>query len=365
MIPYISPGGNNNFRLESFPQQVLVGTCEGIFLLENGRVPTDWSVSRCLLSECHVHAILIEPSSGMLFSGNQKGGIFASSDLGEHWVKRDRGLTPDDVYTLNCAMTAEGPLVYAGTEPPHLFVSDDLGETWSDLEALHSVPSAPEWHYPQPPNIGHVKQIVVDPENCGTLYACIEQGALLRSRDGGVSWEELHGFYEDVHRLVICSSNTRKMYLACGDGLYGSEDGGEKWERLTTRAYRVGYPDGLVVHPENDQLIFISGAATIPPTWAKNGTANASIGRSRDGGRSWEFLDAGFRPSFNGNIEALTMVTLKNSYCLFAATSGGEILFSEDEGNTWTHIVVGLPPIAKRKHHLYLKTVRTVGQITI
>jgi photosystem II stability/assembly factor-like uncharacterized protein len=365
MIPYISPGGNNNFRLESFPRQLFVGTSAGIFLLENGRSPKEWSVSRCLLPECHVHAILIEPSSGMLLAGIQKGGIFASSDFGEHWVERGHGLIADDVYTLNCAMTDEGPFIYAGTEPPHLFASNDFGETWSELEGLRSVPSAPKWHYPQPPNIGHVKQIVFDPGNPRILYACIEQGALLRSHDRGVSWEELHGFYEDVHRLVISSSNSRKMYLACGDGLYCSEDGGETWERLTTRAYRVGYPDGLVVHPENDQLIFISGAATIPPTWAKNGTANASIGRSRDGGRTWEFLDGDFRPNFIDNIEALTMVTWKNSYCLLAATTGGEVLFSGDEGNTWVHIVVGLPPIAKRKHHLYLKDVRKASEIGI
>jgi photosystem II stability/assembly factor-like uncharacterized protein len=151
------------------------------------------------------------------------------------------------------------------------------------------------------------------------------------------------------------------VYLACGDGLYHSQDGGAGWEKLTTRSSRVGYPDGLIVHPENEQLVFISGAATIPPTWAKQGSANSSVGRSRDGGRTWDFLDAGFRPNFTGNIEALTMVTWGSSYCLFAATTQGDVLFSGDEGNHWTQIVSRLPPIAKRKHHLYLKDIGSVA----
>ncbi|MEX0802108.1 MAG: hypothetical protein WD688_02130 [Candidatus Binatia bacterium] len=361
MIPYVSPGGNNNFRLNSFPHQVLVGTSEGLFLLENRGERTDWGISSRWLSGCHVHAILIEPLSGMLFAGIQKGGILASNDFGETWERKEHGLTHADVYTLNCAVFEDRPLVYAGTEPPHLFVSEDLGKTWRDLDGLCSVPSAPNWHYPQPPNIGHVKQIVFEPRNPRTVYACIEQGALLRSRDGGASWEDLHGFYEDVHRLVILNSDPRKMYLACGDGVYYSKDGGTAWEKLTTRSSRVGYPDGLIVHPENEQLIFISGAATIPPTWVKYGTANSSVGRSRDGGRSWEFLNAGFPTNFTGNIEALSIVSWGSLYCLFAATTEGDILFSGDEGDTWTQIVAGLPSIAKRKHHLYLKGIRSVA----
>jgi photosystem II stability/assembly factor-like uncharacterized protein len=361
MIPYVSPGGNNTFRLESFPQQLLVGTSAGLFLLENLGRPDDWRISSQWLSECHIHAILIEPSSNTLFAGIQKGGVLASNDFGTSWEKRERGLTHGDVYTLNSVVIDGRPLVYAGTEPPHLFVSEDLGRTWTDLEGLRSVPSAANWHYPQPPHIGHVKQIVFEPGSPRTVYACIEQGALLRSRDGGASWEELHGFYEDVHRLKILDSDPGKMYLACGDGLYRSHDGGVGWEKLTTRSSRVGYPDGLLVHPANEQLVFISGAATIPPTWAKRGGANSSVGRSRDGGRSWDFLDAGFQPTFTGNIEALTMATWGSSYCLFAATTQGDVLFSGDEGDHWTQIVSGLPPIAKRKHHLYLKGIGSVA----
>jgi len=51
MIPYVAPGGNNTFRLESFPHQLLVGTSGGVFLLENRGESTDWTISSRWLSE--------------------------------------------------------------------------------------------------------------------------------------------------------------------------------------------------------------------------------------------------------------------------------------------------------------------------
>lgn len=361
MLPSVSPGGNNVFSLTELPGQLLVGTTAGVFLLERGATSRNWKVSRHSLEECHVHALLMEPKSGLLFAGVHNGTVYTSSDLGRSWELRDKGINQADIYTLNLVHRDGRTRLYAGTEPAHLYFSDDLGVSWQEIPSLREVPSVPTWDYPQPPQLAHVKQTAFDPRDPKTIYVCIEQGALLRSRDGGISWEELQGFYRDVHRLVILGSDSRKMYLACGDGLYYSADAGSTWERLTTRSTRIGYPDGLVVHPQNESLIFISGAGTIPPTWKKYGTASSAVGRSRDGGRSWEFSTKGFPAKFTGNIEALTMVVWDGSYLLLAGTTEGDILLSDDEGNSWTMIAAGLPPVAKRKHHLYLKFVRAAA----
>lgn len=361
MIPCLSPGGTNIFRLGDAPKKVLVGSTEGIFLLERGANSRAWRVSARALPECHIHALMPEVSSGLLFAGIHNGTVYASQDWTESWELREQGITQPDVYTLSCVVAGGTTRLYAGTEPAHLFVSDDLGMSWREIVTLRSVPSVAKWNYPQPPYIAHVKQITFHPKDPKTIYVCVEQGALLRSRDGGQTWEELHGFYMDVHRLAILASDARKMYLACGDGVYYSADAGASWERLTDRSTRVGYPDGLVVHPTKETLVFISGAGTIPPTWGKNGVANSAVGRSRDGGKNWEFFTQGFPPDFKGNVEALTMAVWNGSYYLFAGTTEGDVLLSEDEGETWTVIATALPPIAKRRHHLYLRPVRGVN----
>jgi photosystem II stability/assembly factor-like uncharacterized protein len=357
VLPSISPGGNNLFSLTEPPARLLIGTSAGVFMLEREAASGQWKVAGRSLAECHVHALLMEPRSALLFAGIQNGTIYASGDLGRSWELRDRGITQGNIYALSFVHAGGKTRLYAGTEPAHLFFSEDLGMTWKEIPSLREVPSVPTWDYPQPPHVAHVKQIAFDPQDPKNIYVCIEQGALLLSRDGGVSWEELQGFYRDVHRLAILRSDPRKMYLACGDGLYYSGDAGSHWERLTTRSARIGYPDGLVVHPDKPDIVFISGAGTIPPTWKKYGTAGSAIGRSRDGGRSWEFITKGFPANFTGNIEALTMVLWEGSYLLLAGTTEGDVLLSDDEGDSWRPIATGLPPIAKRRHHLYLKPV--------
>jgi photosystem II stability/assembly factor-like uncharacterized protein len=356
MIVSVSPGGTCLFSLEDRPRQLLVATVAGVFCIEACVGSEEWKIVSRSVPDSHIHALLVEPKNGLVFAGVHNGTVYASSDAGRSWERRDNGINPANVYTLSAAGSNGSVRIYAGTEPAHLFVSHDLGVSWQELRSLREVPSAAKWNYPQPPNIGHVKQISFDPRNCDTIYACIEQGALLRSRDAGLSWEELHGFYLDVHRLAIVGSNSLKMYLACGDGVYKTIDGGTTWEQLTFRSSGIGYPDGLVVHPEDENLLFISGAGTIPPTWAKSGTANSSVGRSRDGGQSWQFLKTGFPANYRGNIEALTLACCGSSSFLFAGTTEGDIFLSEDEGESWSRIASRLPPIAKRRHHLYMQS---------
>jgi photosystem II stability/assembly factor-like uncharacterized protein len=101
--------------------------------------------------------------------------------------------------------------------------------------------------FPAPPHHAHVKHIVVSPQDSRLLYACIEQGALLRSRDEGTSWEELGGVDEDVHFLVVDPRDSARLFISGGNGCYASRDGGVTWEHRTTRAHSIGaYPDALL-----------------------------------------------------------------------------------------------------------------------
>lgn len=171
--------------------------------------------------------MLLEPQRNGLFAGVHGAGLYASMDGGETWELKTRGLTQQHVYTL-ASLERNGDIVlYAGTEPAHLFQSLDYGETWQELPALRTVPDADQWRFPAPPHLGHVKHIVFDPRDNRVMFACIEQGALLKSKDAGQCWHELSGFYKpevdqvykDVHRLVMRPSNPDQMYFTGGEGL--------------------------------------------------------------------------------------------------------------------------------------------------
>jgi photosystem II stability/assembly factor-like uncharacterized protein len=231
------------------------------------------------LSGHHISSIIFEPTSGVMFAGAFFGSVHASADGGKTWERRDNGLTIHDVYSLASNVIDGKVRVYAGTEPAHLFYSDDLGQHWNEIPALREVPTSPHWSFPAPPHVAHTKFITFDPHDAHTIYACIEQGALLKSTDSGKSWRELNtvGFmrdrerptehFYDVHRALIDPRDPQKIFVTGGAGLYVTFDGGAHWERWTSPDWAADvYPDGFVCNPRNPDVMFVAAAEHNPST---------------------------------------------------------------------------------------------------
>ena len=355
MMPIcLSHAGTATYNSESPSTRLLVGTANGVSVIER-ESSREWRLAEKSLDGCHISTLFVEPASGLLFAGVYKKGLFASADSGKSWEQRDQGLAEKDVYCINAVCADHGVRLYVGTEPARLFESDDLGATWREVTALATVPSAVEWTFPAPPHHAHVKNIAVDPRNPEIIYAGVEVGGLFKSADGGRSWRELRGFYADVHRLAMRPSAPDCIYLCTGDGLYRSSDGGENWEHLTTNAMRIAYPDPLLIHPKNENVLFMAGAISTPGTWRKTHTADSRIARSRDGGQSWQVLRHGLPEHMRGNVEALAMEVCDGSAALFAGTTDGDVFHSEDEGEHWSRIASNLPPICKWGHQRNLR----------
>jgi photosystem II stability/assembly factor-like uncharacterized protein len=350
----LSPGGRNLYVTQAPESEVLVGTADGVVRLRRAAPDANWTVAERALQGKHVSAILVEPNRGVIFAGTHGDGLYESEDQGATWERRDAGLDQSDVYSLNCVEIDGELLVYAGTEPAHLYVSADLGASWRELPALRTMPSVDKWTFPAPPNAAHVKNINFDPLVPTTVYAAVEVGGLFKSQDGGETFRELSGFYEDVHRTVFPAGQSDCLYISTGNGIYRTLDAGESWEHLTDRSLRIGYPDALIVHPERPELMFTAGAINSPGVWYKTRAADPRIARSRDGGRTWEFLGRGLPEHIHGNTEAMSMNAWRGGFCLFVGTTDGEVFYSEDEGETWSIIAAGLPAISKRAHYRIL-----------
>lgn len=367
MAVCLSHGGTTTTISNSPSAELLVGTVDGVFRIHRKNSNT-WRTSREGLEGMHIHALLIEPSSGWVFAGVHKGSIFVGQDSCTNWESRNTGLTEKDVYSLNIHVMGDKVKLYAGTEPAHLFESDNLGKAWQEIPSLRSVPSVSRWTFPAPPHIAHVKNIDFHPTAPETIYVCVEQGGLLKSDDAGLTWRELHGFDEgitfhlpegafpdDVHRLVIPPSHPEWLYLSGGIGLSRSKDGGQTWQHLTTPETDIGYPDALLSHPQREGLLFMAGAKDNPRKWRETHRAESGIARSRDGGESWELLGNGLPEHSRGNIEAMSMELYDDTFSLFAGTTDGDIFCSEDEGESWAKIAQDLPAISKGGHYLRLR----------
>jgi hypothetical protein len=71
-----------------------------------------------------------------------------------------------------------------------LFQSVDGGDTWRALDALLELPSRPTWSFPPRPWTSHVQWIAPSPHDGDLLLVGIELGGLMRSSDGGGSWQD-------------------------------------------------------------------------------------------------------------------------------------------------------------------------------
>jgi photosystem II stability/assembly factor-like uncharacterized protein len=325
--------------------EVLVGTIDGVVRIE--RTGSDWRVAERTLPGKHVHVLLHVPEHGLWLAGISHGGIQVSRDDGHTWAPSDAGLTQRDVYSL-AAVTRDGRVrLFAGTEPAHFFVSDDLGASWSERPSFREVDMS-GWTFPAPPHIAHLKHLNTSPADPDTIYASVEQGALLRSRDGGESWEEVPGMNADVHRTVIPAQDPDRISITGAGGVYVTEDGGDHWDVWVPREDPVGgYPDQMTHLPSDPAVMYVCAGRKTPRWWGKDGDVGTRISRSADGGRTWAPLIDGLTHS----VEAFTLEESPLMTQIFAATTGGEVYWSADAGATWEAVVTGLAPVSKGGHH--------------
>ena len=346
----LSPNGLDSYARGGPPDRVLVATMDGVVDLRQaaGR----WTVHERTLPGIHVSALLFDSARDETYASTHGAGIFRRNGSAP-WSPASAGLGSQNVFSLT--RNDRGTL-YAGTEPAHLFRSIDRAGKWQEVTALRSVPGVDAWNFPAPPFVAHVKHVDVDPRNERTLYVSIEQGALLKSTDGGATFTELvfadesYVLNNDVHRVVCNPQNPDELFVPGGDGISHSTDGGATWEHLTTPTMRVGYPDATFVAP--DGTLITTGGGTPPNVWRTTGDAASTVARSRDGGHTWEALAL---PDLRGNIEAATLVTWREGYALLAGTTDGEVFASFDRGETWEQIAAGLAPISKCIHHKNLQ----------
>ena len=251
--------------------------------------------------------------------------------------------------------------VLVGALPAHLYVSEDAGKSWRELPALRRVPSVSQWCFPPPPRIGHVKDIVIDGDR---LLVGIEIGALLVSSDFGESFSELpvepNARECDIHRILVHQARPERVIIANGlMGVMTSEDRGATW-RKNPMPREANYPDAIVVHPDDPDLIFLTAGVGWPQHWYQLGRARGKIVRSRDAGTSWERLLGGLPNGQRAVFSALTIEARPDGFALYAADTDGQVFESLDGGDSWS-VIADVPPVSKGEFHRAL--VRERGKL--
>jgi photosystem II stability/assembly factor-like uncharacterized protein len=261
-----------------------------------------------------------------VYAGLREGGVQRTKDAGRSWT--DCALPEPGVFSL--AVSSVNGAVYAGTEPSRLFRSDDRGQSWGELEALLELPSRPSWSFPPRPWTSHVRWVAPSPHDAKLLLVGIELGGLMRSSDGGESWQDHRpGAQRDVHSLAWHPRVPGRAYEAGGGGAAFSEDGGESW-RAADEGRDRHYTWSVAVDPEDPECWYVS-ASTGP--YAAHGGADpqARIYRRRNG-EPWRPLADGLPEP----LPAMPYVLLATENRLFAGLADGQLWESRDRGDSWT-----------------------------
>ncbi len=284
-----------------------------------------WTVELAL-SGTGAQCLAVDPAnSDIVYAGLREGGVRRSVDGGGTW--QDCGLPEPAVFSL--AMSAADGAVYAGTEPSRLFRGDDRGSNWRELQALLELPSRPNWSFPPRPWTSHVRWIAPCPHDADLLLVGIELGGLMRSTDGGTSWQDHRpGAQPDVHSLTWHPNTRGRAYEAGGGGAAFSIDAGESWQPADEGRDRH-YTWSVTADPDDPDCWYVS-ASTGPFAAHGRRDPEARIYRRRDG-EPWQPLAGGLPEP----LPAMPYALLATDERLFAGLADGQLWESRNQGDSW------------------------------
>lgn len=280
-----------------------------------------------------------------VYVGTFDNGLYASRDGGETWSAAAAGL--EDLRVLALAVSrshrsGEVSVAYAGTEPSNLYRSEDGGRTWQLLPALRELPSEPRWSFPGRPWTHHVRTIALHPSDPGWLLVGIELGGVMRSTDGGSSWEDHNPqAHSDAHRLLTHPLAADRVYEAAGQGIALSEDRGSTWNRVEEGLDRR-YAWAAAIDPANPDLWY---AAVSSGPFAAHGGGDGEARIMRSSGNGWRAVaEWGDAPELRRMPYALATVP-GSPGTLLAGLRGGALMLTQDAGETWSRLGVELADV--------------------
>jgi photosystem II stability/assembly factor-like uncharacterized protein len=326
------------------PNRRMVATTAGLFIQEGPESPWRHTsggfihpINRGRLAE--VRDLAEDPTRpGVIYAAVGEN-VYKSTDRGVGW----RSLRDDEDYVVGDLVRvspADPDVVYAmRTDSGWLQRSDDAGESW---ESFFEFAGA----------IDLIAGLVLDPDDpltfltAGRPPGLSGDGVILRSTDGGDSWETIATAPLDgvLPSYLGAGLSVHDLYLGTKDGsLYRSREA----DGLSWNPIGAGLPTDSDVHvlqvsvdPRMPERLLAVVDFPYSPYFDRNReTGSGVVWRSEDDGASWSRSDAGLPPEHH--VREL-VVSSHDGDVIYAPGSHG-LFWSTDGGSTWGRVAPGLP----------------------
>lgn len=322
---------------------LIVGTQDGIYSgLDDGSAMPAQLLG--LKGKGTIRGVLVDcQNPRRIYATTNEAGIWRSDNGGEIWQAINEG-----IYNQQGFCVAQHPHtgeLYYGCEPASVFKSQNNGDSWDLCKGLQRLSEREHWTFPGPPFIPHVKHLALHASDPELIYGAVEEGWVIRSTDGGETWQNLMtGSEFDAHTVAIMPDAPEVIIQTSGKGAYRSDDGGETFTDAND-GLEHRYLAHLVVHPDRPNRLFTAGASVPPPHWRRAGGPGAGIYRSDDQGRHWRRLDGGLPGDLAHAAPRATTGHPEDPDTFYVGLMDGCVWGTRDGGESFIKVASGLPPV--------------------
>jgi len=339
----ISPGWPDHAVL-------LVGTDLGVYRTTDGGLT--WARGEGLAT-LSTRPVALSPGEDLLLTGAVDHGVYGSTDGGESWLPLglqgggmnyaipDVAISPAyasdrTFFAIQASSVSIGASIHRTT---------DGGTTWERVYTTD-----------------YIGQLALSPQYAHdrTLYAAGNNGRVVRSADGGQTWDLVgnwpSGTYTGITRVTLPPTYAEDgVVFAGGQGFWRLLPGATDWQLASglDSAYHVG---SIAISPNYaaDRTLLATASWFAGPA----GPLRYAVFRSTDGGENWHPSDAGLPESEEINYVAFSprYGADRTAY----VTSDGQLYRSLNGGQSWTG--VGAPPGSPL---LYDVAVDRAGDVTV
>ena len=244
--------------------------------------------------------------------------------------------------------------------------SNDGGKTWEPVGnkfAYEGETGTHQWYdgTPHPwefKRVWHLEPSLTDPD---VVYAGVEDAALFRSTDGGLTWGELPGLRNHgsgskwapgagglcLHTILIDPTNAQRMFIAISAaGAFRTDDGGASWQAINQGLRSQYIPDPtaevghcvhrIAMHRSRPNVLFMQ------KHW--------DVMRSDNGGDLWHEISGNLPTDFGFVIdvhahepETIYVVPIKSDSEHYPPDGKLRVYRSRSGGQEWEALTRGLP----------------------
>jgi photosystem II stability/assembly factor-like uncharacterized protein len=294
-----------------------------------------------VLGDHEAFTVVVHPRNPEVVFAGTADGVWRSADRGATFARADFPDKGKQIWSF--LVDASDPdRIYAGGSPVDVYRSEDCGKSWRRLPrpAVKERASAPF--------AARVMRMAQHPARPNEIYAALEVNGVMRTRDGGETWEDCSAdlirlselphlkskivsdtFAEgmlDGHAIAISPADPDAVILAVRMGLFRTVDQGKSWQDMEMKRFSpVTYGRDVRVSPQEPNTIYaaLSVAAA---------SHDGGLYRSQDSGKTWRRFD---KVQVHGTIMSVALHPTDPKQVYIGARYQGEVFGTNDGGETW------------------------------